>query len=250
MSTPTRNWFRAAAMAIAPVVLLAAFLYHPFVSGGAPTPEVVAEAAEADTTRWAAAHMLTLVAFALSALAFLALRGRLRDAGEERWSSWAFPLVIAGFVLLAGLPAIEMTIAGAIDTGVDTVALIEAVNPWFMTLLISGSVAFALGALAFAMGVVRGAIMSRDLTGLVAIALVVTALAMVAPPFWAFYVMAVAAIVVFWPVAWTTVRAGTRPEAAAEAEEGAQPAAPHPRTAEEQKGTFLGFGRRGTRAHH
>ena len=205
MSTPTRNWFRAAIMVIAPVVLLVAFLYHPFLAGGgAPEPEFVAEAAEADPTRWAGAHLLTIGALALTALAFLALRGRLRDAGEERWSSWALPLVLVGLVLLAGLPAIEMAVAGAIDAGVDAVAMIEATSPWFLTLLISSSVTFGLGTLVFAAGVARAAIMGRGLTTVVVIALVVTALAMVAPLFWTFYVMCAAAIVAFWSVAWAT----------------------------------------------
>ncbi|NYJ32337.1 hypothetical protein [Nocardiopsis aegyptia] len=252
MSTPTRNWFRAAVMVIAPVVLLIAFVYHPFLAGAVapPSPEVVAAAAEADTTRWAGSHLVALGAFALSALAFQALRGHLRDAGEERWSSWGFPLVLVGFVLLAGLPALELTIAGAIDTGVDTVALIEAVNPWFMTVLISGSVALVLGTLAFAAGVVRGAIMGRGLTWMVAIALVVTALALAAPPFWAFYVMALATIVAFWPVAWATTRTGSGTAAAVEAEEGVRPSAPRPRAAEDQAGRLRGFGRRRTHTPH
>ncbi|RKS09072.1 hypothetical protein DFP74_4800 [Nocardiopsis sp. Huas11] len=236
-------------MIIAPVVLLAAFLYHPFTAGAAaPAPEAVAEAAEADTTRWAAAHLLTLGAFALAALAFQALRGRLREAGEQRWSSWGLPLVIVGFVLLAGLPAIEMTIAGAIDTGVDSVALIEAVGPWFMTLFIGGSVAFVLGTLAFAMGVARAGIMGPGPTALTSIALVVTALALAAPPFWAFYVMAVAAIVAFWPVGWSTLRAGTRPGAATG--EGVRASAPRPRSAEDQGGRLRGFGRRRSHTSH
>jgi hypothetical protein len=252
VSILTRNRFRAAAMAIAPLVLLAAFLYHPFLAGGAPDPEVVAEAAAADTTRWATAHLMVMVAFALTALAFLALRGRLRDVGEQRWSSWAFPLFIVGSLLLAGLPAIEMTVAGAIESGADPVAVIEGVNPWFLTLLISGSVAFVLGTLGFAMGVARGRIMSSGLTTLVAIALVVMALAMAAPPFWAFYVMAVAAIVAFWPLAWTTATSGSAPVAGAgEAPAAETPATPRPRAAQEEPGGIRdALHRRHPPAHH
>jgi hypothetical protein len=253
VSTLTRNRFRAAAMAIAPLVLLAAFLYHPFLTGaGAPAPEVVAEAAEADPTRWATAHLLALAAFALMALAFQALRGRLRDAGEQRWSSWAFPLVIVGFVFLAGLPAIELGITGAIEAGGDTVALVEAVNPWFMTLLIIGGAAFVLGCLGFAMGVVRGAGMGRGLTAVVAIALVVTALALAAPPFWAFYVMAAAAIVAFWPLAWTTAMGGpARVAGTGEVPATETPATPRPRAAQEEPGGIRAvLHRRHPPAHH
>jgi hypothetical protein len=80
MSTVTLRWWRAAIMVIAPVLLLAAFLYHPFLPGaGRPAAIDVAQAAEADPGRWALAHLLTLFAVALFALAFVALRGRRRN---------------------------------------------------------------------------------------------------------------------------------------------------------------------------
>lgn len=248
MSAPSRNRFRAAAMVIAPVTLLAVFLYHPYVPGLTPTSEAVAPIVGADPTRWALAHLLTIGVFALSVLAFQALRGLLRDAGEERWSSFAFPLVIVGFVLLAGLPAIEMTVAAAARAGGDTVALLDTVEPWFMTLLAGGTVAFVLGALAFAMGIARSGILNRTMTAVVVVAMIVMAVAAAAPPFVFFYVLGVAAIVAFWPLAWTTVRTGTAAGAAVTGGEGGTPTAPRPRTAEDLKGTFRNRVRR--REHH
>ena len=48
------------------------------------------------------------------ALAFLAIRSRLRVAGEERWSAAALPFVIMGSVLLAIFPGMEFAVlAGA-----------------------------------------------------------------------------------------------------------------------------------------
>ncbi|WP_306367745.1 hypothetical protein [Nocardiopsis sp. CC223A] len=240
MSAPVRDRFRAAVMVIAPVVLLTAFLYHPYVPGPAPTPEAIAPLVEADTAHWAMVHLLTIVAFALFVLAFQALRGLLRNAGEERWSSFAFPLVIVGLVLLAGLPAIEMAVAAAVQAGVDTVAMLEAVQPWFLTLLVSGSIAFVLGALAFAMGIARSGIMGRPMTAVVTAAVIVMAVAVAAPPFAFFYVLGVASIVAFWPLAWQAVRSGARTgtgtsAGAAGADRAAgTPTAPRPRAAEDR----------------
>ncbi|WP_017568727.1 hypothetical protein [Nocardiopsis halotolerans] len=250
MSTLIRNWCRAVVMVVAPALLLAALLYHPFLSGFGPNPEIVAQAVEADPTRWATVHLLTVWAFALFVLAFHGLRGRLRDAGEGRWSSWAFPLVIVGLVLIAALPAIELTVAAAVRTGADTVALLETLQPWFLSLLVSGSALFLVGSLAFAMGIARAGITGRSTTTVVVVAVVVMALAMAAPPFPAFYVMGIAAIVAFWPLAWATVRTGPKAVDGRGAEAGDTPAAPRPRAAEERGGVLRGFGRRGSRAHH
>src|SRR5687768_14785627 len=77
--------FRAAIVGVAPAVLLAAFVYHPYITP--PTdPEAIASAA-ADTTRWGLAHLAIGVGYGLAVLAFLAIGSYLRQAGEERWSS-------------------------------------------------------------------------------------------------------------------------------------------------------------------
>ncbi|WP_116246426.1 hypothetical protein [Nocardiopsis sp. FIRDI 009] len=270
MSTRTRNWFRAAALAVAPVVLLAVILYHPFLAGATLSSDVVAQTAAADATRWALAHLLTVGALALFVLAFQGLRGLLRDAGEQQWSFFAFPLVIVAGVLAAALAGMEVAVAAALPTGASALALMQAVQPWFLTLLAGGSLAFLLGSLAFAAGVLRTQIMDRTMTVVVAAALAVMGLAAVTPFLAALYVIGVAALVAFWPLAWTTVRTGvvaqteveaeveaeepeTGPEAEAEtgpeAEEGEKPTAPRPRAAEEQKGRFRSLGRHGLRSH-
>ncbi len=84
MSATTRARFRAAIVAVAPAVLLAAFVYHPYIAP--PTdPEAIATAAASDTTRWGLAHLAIGAGYGLAVLAFLAIRSYLREAGEERW---------------------------------------------------------------------------------------------------------------------------------------------------------------------
>ncbi|MFI6575731.1 hypothetical protein ACIBFB_08000 [Nocardiopsis sp. NPDC050513] len=250
MSTLTHNWFRAAAMAVAPVVFLAVYLYHPYLAGVVPGPVEVAQAVEADPVRWAAAHLATIGALVLFVLAFQGLRGVLRDAGEELWSFFAFPLVIVSGVLVAAMAGMRLTVAAAAQTGADTLVLADAMRPWSLTLLVGGSVAFLLGSLAFAAGTVRSGIMGRTMTAVVTVALVVMGLAAELPFFAAFYVIGVAGIVAFWPLAWTTVRAGMAADAESEAEEGGTPTAPRPRAAQEHRGGFRSLGRRRPHAHH
>ncbi|NYJ32341.1 hypothetical protein [Nocardiopsis aegyptia] len=232
MSTPTRNRFRAAAMAVAPVALLAAFLYQPYLPGAAPGPETIAQAVEADPTRWAVAQLLTVGAFALFVLAFQALRGRLRDAGEERWSSFAFPLVVVGGVVVAAVIGMQVTFAGAARTGADTAAPARATDP-FLSVVVIAAVAFLVGILTFARGIAHSRIMGRSMTTLVVIAAVVMGLALAAPIFHViFYVAGIAAIVTFWPLAWATVRTGSATEGGveptAEADRDPQRRAVHP----------------------
>jgi hypothetical protein len=76
-----RNHWRTTVMVVAPVVLLAALVSHPYLSGRLPNDAGVAAAVAAGTTRWGAVHLATTVASGLIILAFLALRSYLREAG-------------------------------------------------------------------------------------------------------------------------------------------------------------------------
>ena len=76
-------------------MLLVGFVYHPYVAN-ATDEAALAEAAASDTTRWGVAHLAIGVGYALMALAFIALRSYLREAGEEHWSVWALPFAVLG----------------------------------------------------------------------------------------------------------------------------------------------------------
>src|SRR3712207_6401869 len=81
MSATTRARFRAAIVAIAPAVLLAAFVYHPYIVHLTHNAAVAAAVAS-DTRRWGLSHLAVGVGSGLAVLAFLAIRSYLREAGE------------------------------------------------------------------------------------------------------------------------------------------------------------------------
>lgn len=130
MAVTTQSRFRSAVVAIAPAVLCAGFVYHPYVSK-ATDAEAIAEAVLADTTRWGLAHAAIGIGYALTVLAFLAIRNYLREVGEERWSSLALPLIAVGSALFAILPGMEFAPLAAAETGGDAEAAQEELAPWF-----------------------------------------------------------------------------------------------------------------------
>jgi hypothetical protein len=201
MSTTTRTRFRAAIVGIAPAVLLAGFVYHPYISP--PTdPAAIATAAAADTTRWGLAHLVVGVGYGLAVLAFLAIRSYLREAGEERWSILALPFIVVGSTLFAFLPAMEIAMLAAAEVGADVQAVLIALDSWFFPILLTGAITFALGVFGFATGLVRSGVLGARLSWLVVWALVVMAAARFVPLGAALYVGGVAAIVALWPLAY------------------------------------------------
>jgi len=200
MST-TNARLRAASVALAPAALLAGFVYHPYISN--PIDEAaVAEALVSDTTRWGISHLLVAVGSGLAALAFLALRGYLRDAGEERRSVVALPLVVMGSTLFALLPAMEIGALSAVEAGGDAETAQSELRPWFLPVLLAGGIAFALGVCFFAAGIARSRVLGVNPTRLVVGALVVMAAARFVPLGAALYVSGVAGIVALWPLAY------------------------------------------------
>ena len=201
MSARTKARFRAAIVAIAPAVLVAGFVYHPYIAP--PTdPAAIATAAASDTMRWGLAHLAIGVGYGLAVLAFLAIRSYLREAGEERWSVLALPFIVIGSTLFVVLTGMEIGLVAAAETGADVQAVQSALFPWFIPILLTGAVSFAVGVLGFAMGIVRSKVLGLRLTRLVVGALVVMAAARFVPLSAAPYVIAAAAIVALWPLAY------------------------------------------------
>ena len=210
MSTTTRARFRAAIVAIAPAVLLSALVYHPYIAN-LTDKAAVAAALASDTTRWGLSHLAVGVGSGLAVLAFLAVRSYLREAGEERWSVLALPFIVMGSTLFAFLPAMEIAMLAAAETGADLQAVQTALDSWFFPILLTAAGIFALGVLGVAMGVVRSEVLSPRLSWLVVGALVVMAAARFVPLGAALYVGGAAAIVALWPLAYEMWR---HPEAA------------------------------------
>lgn len=202
MTEATRTRYRAAITAIAPVMLAAGFLYHPFIPNLTDTAAVAAAATQ-DTFRWGLSHLMVGVGSGFIALAFLAIRGRLRDAGEKRWSAAALPFVVMGSTLFAILPGMEFTVLAAVETRAEVAAAQAAVDPWFLPVLLTGSAIFALGILGFALGIARSGILSPRLSTLVFGALVVMAVVRFVPlGLVLFYVGSAATILALWPLAY------------------------------------------------
>jgi hypothetical protein len=203
MSTTTTRLCRATIAALAPVVLLGAFLWHPPIPGRLPNDAAIAAAVVADPTGWGLAHLAAGVASAFVVLAFIAVRSYLREAGGERWSALGLPLIVVASTLYALLPGMEFAPLAAFETGGDVQAAQAALAPWFVPTLIASTLTFALGVLAFAKGVAGSRALPPGLAWLVVAGLVVMAATRLVPlAAVQFYAQSVAAIVALWPLAY------------------------------------------------
>jgi hypothetical protein len=202
MTSTTKARYGAVAVAIAPSVMLFVYLAHPFIAR-LPDADAVAHAVHADTTWWGFVHLLTALGSALVALAFLAIRAFLRDAGEERFSVWALPFVIVGSALYGLLPGLEFAPLAAALSGADARAAQAGLQPWFTFTLATSAILFAIGIVGFARAVAAGRVLSRPLTRLVVTGLVVWAATRFVPlGAVQFYLQGVAGIVALWPIAF------------------------------------------------
>ena len=201
--TESRARWGAAIVAGAPLVVAAGLALHPFVA--TPTDELaLAEAVASDPTRWAIAHYVFAFGVILLALAFVALRSYLRDAGENRHSGWAMPFAVLGSGLFAIPPGLEFAPYTAAKIGADISAAQEAVVPFFIPVLVTGGVLFAIGAIGFGRSILASGVMSRGTAWVVAISLIVLAIARMVPlGVVQFYVHGAAALVALWPIAAT-----------------------------------------------
>jgi hypothetical protein len=205
----TTRFFRVAILLVAPAVALLGHAYHPWIGnpGDPGFLERLAAAVAADPTRWAISHLSVAVGAGLLILAFLAVRGYLREAGEQRWSALGLPFIVMGSVLYALLPAMEFAPVGAHGAGADIAAVQAAVMPWFRPIMMTAAALFALGALGFATGIARSGILSPGLTWLVVAALGVLAATRFFPVGAAqLYVGPAAALVALWPLAYVMWR--------------------------------------------
>jgi hypothetical protein len=180
MSQARRARFGAAIVALAPAVMLVGLFAHPYIAT-LPDEAGVAEAVAADTTYWGLVHLTAAVASGLLVLAFLAIRSYLREAGEERWSILALPFIVMGSTLFVILPGMEFTPLAATEVGADAEAAQAALASWFIPILATSAITFAVGVFAFAKGIANSRVLSCWLTWLVVGALVVMAISRLAP---------------------------------------------------------------------
>jgi hypothetical protein len=199
--------YRAGVLAVTPVLLLVAAAWHPYLPGRLPNGTAVAEAVLPDPTRWGLAHLAAGVAFGFAVLAFVAIRNQLREAGEQRWSGVGLPLVVLGSALYIMLPGMELAPLAAAGSGADVAAVLAALEPWLVPVLITGAGMFALGIVGFAVGITRSGLLGPGTAALVTAALVVMAVSRLVPlAAFQLYVQGVAALVALWPLAYRTWR--------------------------------------------
>lgn len=202
MTERTTSRLRAGIVALAPLILLAAFVWHPYLPGRLPNASLVADAVADGPARWGLAHITAAVASGVVVLAFLGIRVLLRERGNDSWSALGLPFVVLGSTLYAFLPGVEFAPLAVVGAGGDAEAAQAALEPWFLPLLLTGAVTFTLGVLGFAKGIASVRVLGRGMTGLVVVALVVFAASRLVPLFAIqAYVQVAAAIVALWPLA-------------------------------------------------
>lgn len=201
----SHNW-RIAVLVVAPATLLLALAAHPFIGGRLPNETAIAGEVAAGTTRWGVVHLAAALASALIAVAFLAVRQYLHQAGEDRLSGLGMPLVIVGSTLYAVMPGMEFAVLAAADTGATTAEIAEvqdAIGSWFMPVLVTSSLTFGLGAISFVGAIRASKIASTGITHVVSVALIVMALSRIVPlSATQFYVNGLAAVVAMWSLAY------------------------------------------------
>ena len=172
MAERTQIRLGALALFAAPVVLLVAFILHPYLEDEFDVSAMAAKVVS-DPERWALAHVLLIVGFAFMMVAVLALRALLRTAGDERWSFIAVPLLIGGGAIFTGIWGLEITVAAVANVGGDVEAVFEESDQWFEPLGIVGYAMLALGWISMALAVHRSHILIRQQTWVVLAATVV-----------------------------------------------------------------------------
>ncbi len=207
LSEQTLARARVTILAVAPLVLLAAFVYHPHIVV-LPDAEAVAHAVQMDHQRWAIAHFGVGLGAVLMSLAYVALRGYLRDVGENRWSAIALPFLVFGSGLYVFLPGMEFTVLAASATGGDIVAAQKSIDGWFVPIMMSSALTNAVGIGFLVRGVSR--VLDVRAKPIILTALVVMAISRFVPigPVH-FYVQGLAGLAALWPIAWEIGRRTT-----------------------------------------
>ncbi|MGH3474077.1 MAG: hypothetical protein ACRDOT_04105 [Aeromicrobium sp.] len=194
---------RAVVVAIAPIALLVAMLSHPYLPGRLPDHAAVAEAVADGTTRWALTHLAAAVASGALVLAFIAIRGYLRERGDPALSAVGLGFVVMGSLSYAVLPGMEFAPLAAVETGADAAAAQAALDDWFVPVLFIGAVLYAVGVGCVAAAIRRHGGLGSTLTPVVVVALIVMVASRFAPfSIVQFYVQGVATLIALWPLAW------------------------------------------------
>ena len=195
---------RAAVVFVAPAVILAGFLYQPYISDFTDVAEF-GETVAAGPNRWLLSRVVLATGLVLLILAVFAIRLYLHEAGEDQWSFPAVPLVTVGasvFIFVLGFRGLAgWTIAerGGGAAGIaeffDKSTFADAAFP-------IGGVIFSLGLLSLAVAVKASGTLADSAARVVVIAIVINVIAGFIPMGWAIYITGFVGFAVFWPIAY------------------------------------------------
>jgi hypothetical protein len=201
---------KAAIVAVAPAVILAGSVLHPFIGLGPPDDAAIARAVVSQSTLWGFAHLLIGLGSGLVALAFLAIRSHLRDEGDERWSPVGLAAIVLSSSLYALLPGMEFAALAAAKIGADVRSGQAAIQPWFVPAILMGGLTFAFGATRFARAISVIGIGTSRQTRFVAGALMVAGISRLFPLTGAqLYLHAVALVAALWPLSYVMAKRST-----------------------------------------
>lgn len=200
MSETPRSRFDAAIVAVAPLFLLAAIAYHPFVGNLTDRSEMAAAINEG-ASRWSIAHVAVGAGMGLLLLAFLAVCSYLQRRGETRWNERAVPFLVMGTIFTLFLPAMETAVGAAAQVGADPGSVLGELQPVFRPLMFGGALLFAAGVVLVATGIAKSGVFGRQPSLILAAALGIVAVSRFVPDGRALYAGAVAGVAALVPIA-------------------------------------------------
>jgi hypothetical protein len=210
MSETFRDRAQAGVVLFGPLFLMAAIIYHPYISDLTNPSEVAGAMTEgtAQAARWGLVHIAVGAGFGFLLLSFLGVRSYLSDAGEQRWSALSVPFLVLGTVFSAFLPAMETAMVAAVETGADPVDLQRNLSTWFVPMLISSAVLSGIGVVLLAAGIVSSGAFDAQRARIIAGVLVLLAVSRFVPQGRALYAGALAGVIALTPIAVQMWRGG------------------------------------------
>ncbi len=198
MSDLTLSRLRATAVFAAPLVVFLGFVTLPYVTDS--TPEGFASAALAEPLRWGWGNLIVTVGLLLLTLAAFSIRTYLRDAGEDRWSPFAIPMILFGHGLIAFVLGADMLARIGLADGGLALETALADTAWLAAIETVGGLLMPLGWLALAIGVATAKVMTRAEVGVVFFGWLVALVGMMTVFGWSGFVFSIGLFVMLAPI--------------------------------------------------
>lgn len=196
---------RAAVVLAAPVTLLVGWLLEPYVDN--PTdPVLLGQAVAAGPDRYLWSQLILGVALVLLMLSMVAIRYYMRDAGEDRWSFLAVPLLLTGFgaaMFVTGAAAVGTWTTVQLGGGGDEVArFIDQAHRVGLPVSGIGFILIDLGLVTLAVAVKKSGILTEGAAWTVVGAFILSVVAGFIPTGWALRVVGVGLLIGLWSIGY------------------------------------------------